>query len=87
MGTKPRSKPPNLDDEYTPNAAAAARARDRARLARDREQAARREAAQRQAEIAQARTQAEPIDAAALSGAVADLAANWGLKQRRARRR
>lgn len=73
----------DLDAEYTPNAAAAARAADRERLARWREQALARDAAQRRGAALEAQQQAEPIaDQAELSEAVAALAGTWGLKKK-----
>ncbi len=74
----------DLDAEYVPNAASAARERERARMARWQAQTAEREARARAWAAEQARQQAQPIDDdAALSDAVADLAAAWGLKRKR----
>jgi len=77
----------DLDAEYTPNAAARARAADRERLTRQREQATAREAEQRRRAALEARQQAAPIaDQAELSAAIARLATGWGLKRKKGRR-
>ncbi len=71
-------------DEYTPNAAAAARAADRVRLARQRVQAETRAAEQGRSAAEEAQQQAEPIeDAVELRGQVEQLAGAWGLKRKR----
>ena len=75
------------EQEYAPNAAAAARAQERERLDRWRKSADAREARQRQQEREAAAERAKPIaDREQISDAVADLAAAWGLKRKQVRR-
>lgn len=72
----------DLNQEYTPNAATAARERERERAARWGAGAAAREVERRRMAAEEARRAALPIDdQAALSRAVADLAAAHGLRR------